>query len=156
MSANAKSASQVNSNPVWQLIDKLDEQRRHPRIPLTDHATLHTAAGASITAEVVNISPDGLQLRCTMEAARVLRAGSGRGGAAPPTASLDLTLPLPTGTGDATFSTRCELLYLTTVDSEPRCVFGLRFGALEAADERRLYAFFADQFGLAAPDAASA
>lgn len=155
-SAKASSAAQVNSNLVWQLVDKLDEQRRCPRIPLAAQADLRTAAGASIAAEVLNISPDGLQLRCTVEAARLLRPGSGRGETAPPAAPLMLTLALPIGADECTFAARCELLYLTTVDSEPRCVFGLRFSTVEAADERRLHAFFADQLGLAAPDAVNA
>jgi hypothetical protein len=155
MSAKATTAARATSNLVWQLVEKLDEQRRHPRVPLAAHASLSTAAGGSVDATVINVSPDGMQLRCDVAAARVLRPGSGRGedAAAEP---LHLCLELPVDGASLRFDARAELLYLTTVDSEPRCVFGLRFAPLDARAERHLLAFFTDQLGIGVDDAANA
>ncbi len=139
---NDKSAGRASL--VWQLVEKLDEQRRYPRVPLALQAALHCAGDTRCRMQVVNLSPDGLQLRSDVASATLAHPGGGRiDPASPPLVEVALDLPLDAG--DATLHARCRLLYLTMVDSEPRYVLGLRFERLDADAERVLSRFFADQ-----------
>lgn len=147
MTAGSKPSSKAGRQLVWQLVDKLDEQRRQPRIPLVADARLRTAAGTLHAARIVNVSPDGLQLRCDVASARGLRPVNGRFDAANAPV-LEVSLELPVGETRRALTVSCQLLYLTTVDSEPRCVFGLRFIAPDRASEATVNAFFANQMGL--------
>ena len=135
---------------VWQLVEKLDESRRYPRIPLDIKVALRTDGGETISANVINISPDGLQIRCTKETARLLHPNGGKIQAEnSPFANVALALPVRDGI--RTLAVRCQMLYLTTVNTEPRCVVGLRFVKIDLQTERIVNEFFSHQL---APDAA--
>lgn len=130
---------------VWQLVDRLDEQRRYPRIPLDTKIALVAASGAKVRVEALNISPDGLQVRCGVAQARELHPGGGR--VQPDQApSLRAVLKLDVAGGGRTLVAPCRLLYLTMVDSEPRCVLGLGFAGLDGEAQRIVSEFFTDQF----------
>ncbi len=138
---------------VWQLVEKLDEQRQYPRIPIDGGVRIFSADGEEVPVLALNVSPDGLQLRCDIAAARQLHPAGGR---VDPMSDVlfkaDITLPLAAGA--AHLECDCRLLYLTTVDSEPRCVIGMRFVDLNQRAERLLTAFLCDQMGMDAATAA--
>lgn len=147
MNETSAPLAEINNSLVWQLVAKLDEQRCYPRVPVDIRAAVRTDTGAKMSALIVNISPDGMQARCSVEAARLLRPANGK--IDPVDAPrVNVALALPVGSGCKTLVARCRLAYLTTVDSEPRCVVGLRFGRLDKQSERIINEFFADQFGL--------
>ena len=128
---------------LWQVVDNLDEQRHYPRVPLNIKAGFVTDTGSKFTAAVINISPDGLQMRCAVESARLFCP---QGHKIDPlnTPGVTATISLPVGNGSKTLTVRCQMLYLRTVDTEPRCVAGMRFVQLDLRSERILNAFFAD------------
>ena len=140
---------------VWQLVEKLDESRRYPRIPLDIKVALRTDGGAKFSANVINISPDGLQILCTVETARLLHPN---GGKIEPKNSpfANVALALPVEDGIRTLAARCQMLYLTTVNAEPRCVVGLRFVKMDLQTERIVNEFFSHQLATDAGDYAAA
>ena len=143
------------SELVWQLVEMLDEVRRHPRLPIDLKVALVTDRGTKCSARVINISPDGFQMRCDVESAKKLHPKGGKIDAENGP-HVNAALALPIGEAHRTLATRCRLLYLTTVDSEPRCVVGLRFVQLDTQSERIIIGFFADQLALEAEEAALA
>ena len=133
------------SGLVWRLVEKLDEQRLYPRVPVDVRAALRKDNGQKCAARVTNISPDGLQLRCAVEAAEVLHPQGGRlDPVTAPFVNVAAAIPI-NGHETRTIVARCQLFYLTTVDYEPRCVVGVRFTNLDLQSQRILHAFFADQ-----------
>lgn len=99
------------------------------------------------SALALNIPPDGLSLRCDVQGARQIYLSGGRiNPTKRPLVSMAVTLPV--GTGKRSFVAHSELLYLTTADSEPRCVLGPGFGQLDAQSAAIISAFFADQLGV--------
>ena len=139
---------------VWQLVEKLDESRRHPRISLDIKVALRTDGGAKFSANVINISPDGLQIRCTVETAHLLHPN---GGKIEPKNSpfANVALALPVEDGIRTLAARCQMLYLSTVNTEPRSVVGLRFVKMDLQTERIVNEFFSHQLATDAGDYAA-
>ena len=134
---------------LWQEVENLDEQRRYPKIPLNIDMGFITDTGIKFSAELINISPDGLQIRCSEDSAQLIR---------PQVRKIDApfvyaAISLPVGHGSRTLAIRCQTLYLRTVDTEPRCVVGMRFFLLDLQSECNLNAFFADQLMYEAPHA---
>ena len=139
-SPNPHAASSERSL-VLQRIENLDEQRHYPRVPLNIKTAFITDTGSKFSATVSNISPDGLQIRCSGDGAKLIRP-HGQNIERP---FMSAAILLPVGNGTRTLAARCQVLYLRTVDTEPRCVAGLRFVELPQQSERILNAFFADQ-----------
>ena len=149
-------ATPVGGNDlVWQLVEKLDESRRHPRISLDIKVALRTDGGAKFSANVINISPDGLQIRCIVETAHLLHPN---GGKIEPKNSpfANVALALPVEDGIRTLAARCQMLYLSTVNTEPRCVVGLCFVKMDLQTERIVNEFFSHQLATDAGDYAAA
>lgn len=143
--SHSRSEAASASSLVWQLVERLDEQRAYPRIPLDLTVTLVTGAGENVPVAALNMSPDGMQVRCGVEAARLLHPGGGRivAGAEP---RMRAVANLRLSGGPRTLVAPCRLLYLTMVDTDPRCVLGLRFDELDREAQRIVGEFFADQF----------
>ena len=148
-------ASAFSTELMWQVVAKLDEQRQHPRVPVKIRAAIRSDDGKKLAADVIDISPDGLQLRCSTETARYLHA-TARGNGDTPDIRLNLGIKIEIGGSIRTLVMRCRVLYLTTVDSEPKCVMGLAFNKLDAHSERWLNIFFAEQLVHSAADEAVA
>jgi len=125
----------------WQEVQKLDEQRSHPRIPLIIKTAFITDSGRKFSAEIINVSPDGLQMRCSINSARYIVPLDSD--IDPPCANT--VIPLPVGQGTAAFSVRCQTIYLRTMDTDNYCVVGMRFIQIDPRSERILDAFLADQ-----------
>ncbi len=150
-SSNVDDASS-NRSLLWQEIENLDEQRRYPRVPLNIKSAFLTDTGRTFSVEIFNISPDGLQVRCSVENALFIRPqGSNINPLNAPCISAAIALPV--GHGSRTLGLRCQMLYLKTIDTELGCVAGLRFVQLDLRSERILNEFFADQLMHEAPDA---
>ena len=67
-----------------------------------------------------------------------------------------MALALPVEDGIRTLAARCQMLYLTTVNAEPRCVVGLRFVKMDLQTERIVNEFFSHQLATDAGDYAAA
>ena len=142
MTSHEGTGNKVAENVAWQLVEKLDEKRGYPRIAIGNEVTFRNAGGQHCVAQLLNLSPDGIQIRCNVATAQVLHPAGGRicpGNA--PMVQADVTVPLPDG--DAPVSICAELMYLTTLPEEPRCVIGLRFLELRPKAARIIDAFFA-------------
>ena len=137
---------------LWQVVDNVDEQRRYPRVPLNIKAAFVTDTDSKFSAAVINISPDGLQVRCTVESARLFCP---QGCKINPINApcVNVAISLPVSHGSRILAVRCQILYLRMVDTEPRCVAGMHFVPLDLQSECNLNAFFAEQLMDEAPDA---
>ena len=126
-----------------QEVENLDEQRRYPRVPLNIKSAFVTDTGSTFSIEVINISPDGLQVRCSVDNAHFIRPqGSKPNPLNAPCISAAIALPV--GHGSRTLGLRCQMLYLKMIDTELGCIAGFRFVQLDLRSERILNAFFAD------------
>jgi hypothetical protein len=128
---------------TWQLVEKLDDQRHYPRIELDVSVGFRNGSGQHCVAKLVNISPDGVQVRCNVASAQMLHPNGGKicRSNAP---IVQTAIGLPFDDGTETLSVCAQLLYLTTVSEEPRCVVGLRFLDPRPKAQRILERFFAD------------
>lgn len=135
-----------SDNVTWQLVNRFDEQRQHPRVDLAIPVAFRNAQGQHCAARLCNISADGLQVRCNVSTAQIIHPVGGRiGGDNQPI--LQATLAVPMGAGHETLSLGVRLQYLTIVDSEPRCVLGFSFLNLRPKARRIVETFFGDRLG---------
>ncbi len=142
MSTTTPERAATGSNIAWQLVDRLDEHRGHPRLGMDCEVGFRNAAGQHCVAKLLNISPDGMQIRCNVATAQVLHPTGGKicpGHA--PIVQTEATLLLPRG--ESVLSICAQLTYLTTLPEEPRCVMGLRFLEPRPTAQRVLDEFFA-------------
>ena len=131
---------------MWRLVEQLDEQREQPRIDISAKARIQRSDDAPVSVAVVNISPDGLQLRCDSEAAQKIHPEARQ--IAPGEAhTVRIAVGLPVADGTRIVTGTAQLLYFSTVDTDPRCVIGVKFAQLDENSEQGLAAFFADQLG---------
>lgn len=143
MAAASPNKTVENADVAWQLVDKLDEQRRYPRIQLDIVVAFRNAGGQHCAARLLNIAPDGIQVRCNVATAQILHPGGGRiCRSNAPIVQSAIAIPLASGT--ATLSVCSRLTYLTTVPDEPRCVIGLQFLNPRPTAKRVIDQFFAD------------
>ncbi len=143
MSTNPSHQAEAGSNIAWQLVERLDEHRGHPRLDMGCDVGFRNAAGQHCVARLLNISPDGMQIRCNVATAQVLHPAGGK--ICPthaPIVQTEVALALPRG--EITLSVCARLTYLTTVPEEPRCVMGLQFLEPRPTAQRILDEFFAN------------
>ncbi len=128
---------------AWQLVDKLDEQRRYPRVELDLLVAFRNASGQHCAARLLNIAPDGIQVRCNVATAQILHPGGGK--ICPRNAPIvESAIAIPLASGRATLSVCSRLTYLTTVPDEPRCVIGLQFLDPRPKAQRVIDQFFGE------------
>ncbi|MFT4560650.1 MAG: hypothetical protein ACI9BW_000384 [Gammaproteobacteria bacterium] len=129
---------------AWKLVEKLDDQRSHPRIELGVPVAFRNANGQHCVAKLVNISLDGVQIRSNVATAQILHPGGGKiGEGNAPIVQISIALPL--ADGSAVLSACTKLSYLTTVEEEPRCVLGLKFLDLRPTAKMILEQFFVEK-----------
>lgn len=134
-------------NVTWQLVNRFDEQRQHPRVDLEIPVAFRNAQGQHCAARLCNISADGLQVRCNVSTAQIIHPVGGRiGGDNQPI--LQATLAVPMSAGQETLSLGVRLQYLTIVDTDPRCVLGFSFLNLRPKARRIVETFFGDRLGV--------
>ena len=127
---------------AWQLVEKLDEQRKFPRIDLDIPVAFRNSSGQHCAARLLNIAPDGIQVRCNVASAQILHPSGGK--ICPNNAPMVQTaLAIPLGDRTETLSVCSRLTYLTTVQQEPRCVLGLQFLDPRPKAQRIIEQFFA-------------
>ena len=142
MSMTTSRQAAAGSNIAWQLVERLDEHRAHPRLDMGCDVGFRNATGQHCVAKLLNISPDGLQIRCNVATAQVLHPAGGKiCPAHAPIVQTEVALSLPRG--EIVLSVCARLTYLTTVPEEPRCVMGLRFLEPRPTAQRVLDEFFA-------------
>ncbi len=128
----------------WQVVEKLEEQRRYPRIDLDLAVAFRNSSGQHCAARLLNIAPDGIQIRCNVATAQMLHPGGGKicSSNAP---VVQTAIAIPLATGISTLSVCSRLTYAITLAEEPRCVIGLQFLDPRPKAQRIIDQFFADQ-----------
>lgn len=142
MSTTTTHHAAAGSNIAWQLVERLDEHRGHPRLEMDCDVGFRNAAGQHCVAKLLNLSPDGMQIRCNVATALVLHPTGGR--ICPthaPIVQTEAALQLPRGR--CVLSVCAQLTYFTSMPEEPRCVLGLRFLEPRPTAQRVLDEFFA-------------
>ena len=76
--ANVANSITVNEPMSWPAVEALDEQRRYPRLPLDIDVAFRNGAGQHCHAKLINISPDGLQVRGNIATAQMLHPAGGK------------------------------------------------------------------------------
>lgn len=133
-----------DSEVAWRLMDKHEEQRRHPRLDLDHAVAFRSGSGQHCAARLLNVAPDGIQVRCNVATAQILHPTGGK--ICPRNAAIIQTaITIPLADGPATLSVCSRLTYLTTVPEEPRCVLGLEFLDPRPTALRIIDKFFAEQ-----------
>ena len=129
--------------PAANGIQWTNEQRAWPRIRGEFPVALRNGLGQHCAATLQNISPDGLQVRCTVQTARIIHPQFGplMPGDQP---LLQATVVLPLEEGPQTLSAGVRLLHLAAVES-PFCILGFRFLELRPRARRIIDAFYAEQ-----------
>jgi len=129
---------------AWQIVEKLDEQRRYPRVNMDIPVAFRNSSGQHCAAKLLNIAPDGIQIRCNAATAQMLHPGGGKicPGNAP---IVQTAIGIPLASGTATLSVCSRLTYLTMVPEEPRCVIGLQFLDPRPKAQRIIDQFFSDK-----------
>lgn len=128
-------------NVTWQVIEKLDEQRGYPRVDLDSEVLFRNASGQHCTARLLNIAPDGIQIRANVACAQILHPSGGR--ICPsnsPIVQAEITVPIDDD--ESILSVCSQLTYITTITEEPRCVIGLHFLEPRPTAQRLLDKFF--------------
>lgn len=122
------------------------DQRAWPRVTGDFPVALRNGLGQHCAATLRNLSPDGMQVHCSLATARVIHPGSGN-----PLAGdqplLHATVVLPLCDGPQTLSAGVRLLHLEAVDSH-HCILGFRFLDLRPRARRLIDAFYAEQLRL--------
>ena len=143
---NVSSQSVDDAPLAWKLVEKLDDHRCHPRIELGIPVAFRNANGQHCSAELVNMSFKGVQIRCNVATAQILHPRGGKigDGNAP---IVQIAIALPLANGSTTLSASARLSYLTTLADEPRCVMGLEFLDLRPTARKTIAQFFSEKSG---------
>ena len=119
------------------------EQRAWPRVHGEFPVALRNGLGQHCAATLRNLSPDGLQVRCNVQTARIVHPLGGPlvAGEQP---LLHATVVLPLSDGPQTLSAGVRLLHLAAAEA-PFCILGFRFLDLRPRARRIIDAFYAEQ-----------
>ncbi|MCI0400721.1 MAG: PilZ domain-containing protein [Gammaproteobacteria bacterium] len=101
-----------------------EERRRFPRLIVNRRAEIRKAQGHVVNALVHDISPDGLQVRCDRDAAKILHP-SGRFITPENASEVDVRLSVALQKGEMEVKARCRLVYLAVVPGS--IAFGMKF-----------------------------
>ena len=134
-----------NENVAWRRVEALDEHRRYPRVRLDIPVAIRNGSGQHCAATLLNIAPDGIQIRCNVAIAQMLHPGGGKicQNNAP---IVQTAIAIPLASGTRTLSVCSRLTYLTAVAEEPRCVIGLQFLDPRPTAQRIIDQFFEEAF----------
>lgn len=126
------------------VVQKAEEQRAYPRFKLNVTATFRNAAGNRCTGRVVNISPDGLQVKCNPATGQMLHPKGGR--ICPSNAPVvQVGLQLPVLDETKKLIVGAQLVYATTHECDPYCVLGFRFLELRPTAQRIIDNYFMER-----------
>ncbi len=141
---NPRSADNGVATMPWSLVEKIDEQRAYPRLELNIPISFRNENGQRCTGQVVNLSPDGVRVRCNISAAQILHPMGGRICASnAPIVQLSMKLPLRDAEKRLVVGGR--LVYAGTQNTEPRCTIGLKFLEQRPTAQKLLDQFFAEK-----------
>ena len=128
----------------WKVVEKLDEKRHFPRVPMNIPIVFKTGRAERCTAKLVNLSPDGVQVRADIATAQVLHPHGGQI-ADENVPVVQMSMILPVADKQRVLSICGRLMYLALVTDEPRCVMGLKFIDPPPKAKAILGQFFAEQ-----------
>ena len=103
-----------------------------------------TVRGNRCKGRVVNISPDGLQVKCNLAAGQSLHPKGGRiCPSSAPIVQISLQLPLVEETKKVVLG--AQLVYATMQDCNSHCVLGFKFLELRPTAQRIIDTFFSQR-----------
>ena len=125
-------------------VAQTEEQRAYPRFQLDVSVSFRNAAGNRCRGQVINISPDGLQVRCNFSAGQSLHPKGGKlcADTAP---IVQVALHLPVAGESKKVVAGAKLVYATTLDNDPNCVLGFKFLELRPMAQRVLDGYFSER-----------
>lgn len=131
-------------NVSWQFAGRLDEHRQFPRFVLEIPVTFRNALGEHCAAMLSNFSPEGLQVRCDVDTARMIHpAGERIEPGRQPILQASLTVPVAGVAEDLSLGVR--LVHIGMLAEEPRCALGFSFLALRPKARRIVLGFFGER-----------
>jgi len=142
MATTSPEQTNQKSTITWRTPEKFIEQRGFQRIDLDTEVGFRNASGQHCAAKLLNIAPDGIQIRCNVVTAQILHPCGGRICAAN-SPILQTEIGIPLAGGEARLSVCARLTYVATYPEEPRCVMGLRFLEPRPTAQRIINEFFA-------------
>lgn len=116
-----------------------EERRKYPRIELGAPVEAVLENGQRVKCLAYNVSPGGLQIRCSRAQAGILNPG---GGAITEDRALEVevSLDFPLKGGPRHCRARCKAFYFALVAADA-VAFGLRFLSFRDDDREALFAF---------------
>ena len=123
--------------------DSFEDKRKYPRLKLHIPVKVQSQNGKCVNAKLYDISPDGLQIRCDQEMARVIHPG---GKQIPendqPSVTVGFNL-LHNGT-NTEIIVRCSICYfaLPASGANNEYAFGLRFRQFKGKCRQHIKRFF--------------
>ena len=141
---NHQVAAEKHFQTPLAVVQQTEEQRGYPRFPLEIAACFRNAAGNRCKGQIVNISPDGLQVRCNVSAGQALHPKGGK--LCPSNAPIvQVALQLPVSGEDKKVTVGAKLVYATTMGADPNCVLGFRFLELRPTAQRTIDSYFSER-----------
>ena len=112
-----------------QINQQYEEQRKYPRLKLGAPAVIICADKQLVECHVYDVSPDGLQIRCTRNAAMAINPSCKQ--ISPMDKLLvNVIFSLPTRDGNKQIKVICSVYYFTLIqdaDNKEDVAFGLKF-----------------------------
>lgn len=136
--ANDPEESQTRHDPV------LDDTRRLPRVVVRRPARVLVAGGEQVSAMVYDVSPDGLQLRCSRAAASAIHPGGHPIRPGEDTPRVGVMVRLPAAGGAINLRVLGKLSFFSLIAPDVAAM-GVRLIGVSPEDARRL-----DRFWMAA------
>ena len=125
-------------------VKQAEEHRAYPRFTVNTSAAFRNGAGNRCKGQVVNISPDGLQVTCNLAAGQQLHPRGGRiCEESAPIVQIALQLPLRNEMKKVVLG--AQLVYATTRETDANCVLGFKFLELRPTAQRIIDNYFAEK-----------
>ena len=113
------------------LTDAYEKQRAYPRVPVKTDGTIIRPAASSLSVRIHDLSPDGIQVRCSRETAVALRP-SGRQPGKDELPMVTMTIVLPYRSGEVPVAFEAVMRYLCVADRD-EVIFGFSFARVAPA-----------------------
>ena len=123
-----------------------ENRRKYPRLVLLVPVKVCLQAGVDVDAQLHDISPDGMQIRCNEEIATRIKDGCTRSGEKNrPSILLEFELP---GSGSSIkIDVECSICYAVTLkgESSNNIAFGLQFKQFKGKSLQQIKEFFLNE-----------
>ncbi len=123
-----------------------ERRRMYPRLVLLIPVKICLQAGVNVDAQLQDISPDGMQIRCNEEIATSIKEGCTRTGEKR-RPSILLEFELPGASALIKINVECSICYVVTLKgkSSNNIAFGLQFKQFKGKSLQEIQKFFLNE-----------